>query len=259
MKKFLMSLFLIMSALNLTACSVVEDGQVGVKHTLGKIDDQPLGSGLHFVLPIFQHIEKWNVKKQEIKETANVPSSEGLMSTLDVSVIYRYTTESVTKIRKTIGTSPIETILQPYTRDAIRSVASGYPVKALYSEVGRNEIADKLESHLTEKLSDKGIDIEEVLLRDIKLPQAFTMSIEAKMKAEQESLQKEFDLIKAKKDAEIEVAKAEGVAEANKIISSSITPEYLRYKFIEQLNDANTDIIYVPTEANLPILEAARN
>ena len=63
----------------------------------------------------------------------------------------------------------------------------------------------------------------------------------------------------AKALADAEVIRAKGIAEANEIISGSITPEYLKYKFIEGLNDGNTEVIYVPTEANLPILEARDN
>jgi len=100
--------------------------------------------------------------------------------------------------------------------------------------------------------------IEDVLLRDVQIPEAFKASIETKLKTEQEALQKEFELQKAKKDAEIEVARAHGVAESNKIIADSISEEYLRYRFIEGLHDGNSEIIYVPTEANLPILEATR-
>ena len=60
----------------------------------------------------------------------------------------------------------------------------------------------------------------------------------------------------AEKLAEAEIIRAKGISEANKIISNSITNEYLKYKFIEGLNDGSTEVIYVPTEANLPILEA---
>lgn len=60
----------------------------------------------------------------------------------------------------------------------------------------------------------------------------------------------------AKLMAEAEVIRARGIADANKIIAGSITEEYIRYKFVEGLNDGNTEVIYVPTEANLPILEA---
>jgi len=56
--------------------------------------------------------------------------------------------------------------------------------------------------------------------------------------------------------AEAEVIRAQGIADANDIIAGSITEEYIRYKFVEGLNDGNTEVIYVPTEANLPILEA---
>jgi len=58
--------------------------------------------------------------------------------------------------------------------------------------------------------------------------------------------------------ADAEVIRAEGISKANEIIAGSITEEYIRYKFIEGLNDGNTEVIYVPTEANLPILEATR-
>jgi regulator of protease activity HflC (stomatin/prohibitin superfamily) len=60
----------------------------------------------------------------------------------------------------------------------------------------------------------------------------------------------------AKLKAEAEVIRAGGIAEANEIIAGSLTDEYIRYKFVEGLNDGNTEVIYVPTEANLPILEA---
>ena len=60
----------------------------------------------------------------------------------------------------------------------------------------------------------------------------------------------------AKLKAESEVIRAAGIAEANTIIGESITESYLKYRFIEGLNDGNTEVIYVPTEANLPILEA---
>jgi len=56
--------------------------------------------------------------------------------------------------------------------------------------------------------------------------------------------------------AEAEVLRAKGIAEANEIIADSLTNEYIKYKFVEGLNDGNTEVIYVPTEANLPILEA---
>ena len=133
-----------------------------------------------------------------------------------------------------------------------------YEVKALYSEQNRKEIGSKISAFLKEKLGPRGIEIQDILLRDVTLPAAFAQSIEVKLRTEQESLQKQFELIKAKKDAEIEVARAEGVAKSNEIIAGSITEGYLRYRWIEGLQTNQMQVVYVPTEANLPIMESMR-
>ena len=239
--------------------AAIDDGQVGVKADFGHIKNESLGAGWHFYLPMVSWIETWDIKTQEIKETAMVPSSEGLISQLDVSVIYNIPREQAVAVRKTIGMDYRETILEPYIREAIRNVVSGYAVKALFSDEGRKEIGENILAFLKGKLEPRGIIVQDVLLRDVRLPPSFAQSIEAKLRAEQESLQKEFELTKAKKDAEIEVARAEGVAKSNQIIANSISDNYLRYKWIEglQANDDMT-VIYVPTEANLPIMEAGR-
>ena len=238
--------------------AVVEDGEVGVKADFGHISDEALGPGWHWYTPIVSWIETWNVKTQEIKETAQVPSSEGLISQLDVSVIYNVPSDRAVAVRKTIGANYRSTILEPYVREAIRNVVSGYAVKSLFSDAGRKEIGENILKFLKSKLDQRGIIVQDVLLRDVRLPQSFAQSIEAKLRAEQESLQKEFELTKAKKDAEIEVARAEGVAKSNAIIADSISDNYLRYKWIEGLENNNLTVVYVPTEANLPIMEAGR-
>ena len=239
--------------------TMIEDGQVGVRADFGSIKDEPLGPGWHWYIPLFSWIETWDIKTQELKEVSNVPSSEGLISQLDVSVLYNIPSEHAVLVRKTIGSDYGNTVLEPYTREAIRNVVSGYAVKALFSDAGRKEIGENILAFLKEKLEPRRIVVQDVLLRDVRLPPTFAQSIEAKLRAEQESLQKEFELTKAKKDAEIEIARAQGVAKSNEIIAGSISENYLRYKWIEglQANDDMT-VIYVPTEANLPILEAGR-
>ena len=137
-------------------------------------------------------------------------------------------------------------------------MASGYQVKALFSDTERAEIGDRIKQILVKRLEPRGITIEDVLLRDVKLPPTFLQSIEAKLRSEQESLQKEFELEKAKKDAQIEVARAKGAAEANKIIAESLDPAYIQYLWVQGLQDGSSEVIYVPTETNLPVLEAVR-
>lgn len=260
MKRFVVVLLIAVSVFSLSGCGLVgiEDGEGGVKADFGKISDQPLDTGWHFFTIGVTWIEKWNVKTQEIKETANVPSSEGLISTLDISILYFVPKDKITFVRKTIGSDYKTTVLEPYIRESIRNVASGYEVKALYSDEGRNKIGKQMLAFLKEKLEPRGIMIQDVLLRDVRLPQAFSDSIQQKLRTEQEALQKQFELQKAEKDAEIAVAKAKGVAESNKIIAGSISDNYLRYLWIEGLQTSEKQIVYVPTEANLPIMEAGR-
>ncbi len=254
------TLLVLLCVLSTTSCvKVIEDGQVGIKISFGRIREAALNSGIHFYLPMVTYIENWNVKTLEIKEKARVPSSEGLISELDVSIIYNIDSVSAVKVRKTIGRNYETMVLQPYVRDAIRTVASGYPVKALFSDTGRTDISERILKLLQSKLSTRGISIQDVLLRDVTLPKTFLTSIESKLKAEQESLQKQFEIEKATKDAEIEVARARGVAEANKIIAESISSQYIQYLWVQGLNDGNSEVIYIPTEANIPILEATRN
>lgn len=260
MKKTILSILLLVSIFSFSGCAIqgIEDGETGVKATFGKIEDQPLATGWHIFFPVFSWIEVWNVKTQELKETASVPSSEGLISTLDVSILFNVPKDQVVHVRKTIGRYYGSTVLEPYVREAIRNTVSGYAVKALYSDAGRQEIGQKIHGFLKEKLTERGIVIQDVLLRDVRLPAVFSQSIELKLKTEQESLQKEFELVKAKKDAEIEVARAEGVAKSNTIIASSITESYLKYQWILGLKSNQMQVVYVPTEANLPIMEASR-
>lgn len=261
MKKLVQLFLLILSCMLLSGCVVqVEDGEVGVKNDFGHIRDEALNAGWHFFLPAVTRIELWNVKIQELKERALVPSSEGLISQLDMSILYQIPAQKASVVRKTIGPDYVTVVVEPYVREAIRNVASGYAVKALYSEAGRKEIGKNILDFLKGKLDEKGIMIQDVLLRDVNLPASFSQSIEMKLKAEQEALQKEFELQKARKDAEIEVAKAEGVAKANQIIGDSLknNDSYLKYLWIQALKDTKSQVIYVPTEAGLPILEASR-
>lgn len=250
-------IILLLVGIGLLSVTVVDDGEVGVKKTLGDYKDAELDTGVKIFVPLITSVEKVNVKKENVKETVSVPSREGLMVKLDASVIFRLKPQRASEIKQTVSGSIHETLVKPYIRNGIRDVASGYDAKAIYSEQGREEIANKLQVYLDDKLAEN-IIIEDVLLRDVKLPDRVTESIERKIDAEQRAQAKEFELQSAKKDAEIEVARAEGTAEANRIVGDSISKEYIQYKFIEGLNDGNTEVIYVPTEANIPIMEASR-
>jgi regulator of protease activity HflC (stomatin/prohibitin superfamily) len=243
----------------LVGCVIIEDGEVGVSKSFGSISDEPVGQGLKFQVPVALTYETWNVKLQEIKEAASVPSSEGLIVGLDASLLFRVVPGQAPQLRKEIGPSYVyvEKLIVPYFRNGLRDVVSGYPVKNIYSETGRQEIATKLATFLRENLTPRGIIVEDVLLRDVKLPQRFRESIEAKLTAEQKVQQKQFELEQARKDAEIEIARAEGAARAQEIVRSTLSNSYLHYLWIKTLNE-NPNVIYVATEDNMPIFKNVR-
>jgi regulator of protease activity HflC (stomatin/prohibitin superfamily) len=253
----LIALGLIIALTLISGCVVIEDGEVGVSKSFGTISDEPVGQGIVIQVPVVRIVETWNTKLQELKETAQVPSSEGLIVGLDTSLLFQVIADGAPQIRKTVGRNYGEILLVPYFRNAVRDVVSGYPVKNIYTEEGRKEIASKIKNFLVEKLEPQGIQIRDVLLRDVKLPTRFRESIEAKLTAEQQVQQKQFMLQQAKKDAEIEVARAKGAAEAQEIVRSTLSDSYLQYLWIKTLSE-NPNVIYVATEANLPIFKQTK-
>ena len=241
-----------------TACVIIEDGEVGILKSFGRIGDEPVPQGVTFVIPIVRQVETWNVKLQEYKEQATVPSSEGLIVGLDTSLLFQVDPERAPQIRKTVGTERIyyQTLVLPYFRNALRDIVAGYQVKNIYAEQGRAEIAAKIKQRLVDHLAPRGITVVDVLLRDVQLPQKFRDSIEAKLTAEQRVQQKQFELEQAEKDAQIEVARAKGAAQAQAIVRSTLSNAYLQYLWIKTLNE-NPNVIYVATEANMPIFKNA--
>jgi regulator of protease activity HflC (stomatin/prohibitin superfamily) len=240
-----------------TGCVVIEDGEVGVSKSFGDIKDEPVGQGIVIQVPVVRTVETWNVKLQELKETAQVPSSEGLIVGLDTSLLFQVQAASAPEIRKTIGWNYVDRLIIPYFRSALRDVVAGYPVKDIYADKGRREISAAVKESLIGSLQSRGIEIVDVLLRDVKLPERFKESIEAKLTAEQRVQQKQFELEQAVKEAEIEVARARGAAEAQQIVRSTLSDSYLQYLWIKTLNE-NPNVIYVATEANLPLFKNAK-
>ena len=211
-----------------------------------------MGQGVVIQVPIVRTVETWNVKLQEIKETAQVPSSEGLIVGLDSSLLCSGGAREAPEIRKTVGWNYVERVIVPYFRNGLRDVVSGYQVKRHLLRAGAEGDLRHSCSSSCENLEPRGIRVVDVLLRDVKLPQRFRESIEAKLTAEQKVQQKQFELEQARKDAEIEIARAEGAAQAQEIVRSTLSDSYLQYLWIKTLNE-NPNVIYVATEANMPI------
>lgn len=242
---------------------VIGAGQTGVVHLFGKVRDTELRSGIHLVNPLAR-VEKMSIRTEEFSmtkareggagDTLTVLTKEGLDVSLDLTVLHRLQEEKASDIFREVGLQYRDRIIRPIIRSAIRSTIAEFEAKDIYS-VKREEVAKKLRELITRDLEPRGITLEEVLLRDVSLPERLTESIQSKLTAEQEAQRYEFTLQTAKKEAERKRIEAEGQRDAQRIITSSLTPEYLHFKYIESLKD-RPGTIYVPTnpQSGLPLL-----
>lgn len=232
---------------------VVPAGYVGIVDFFGYVSPRPLNSGINFVNPLARVINM-SIRTQEDKETMSVPSKEGLNVALDVSVLYKLDPLKVVEVYKTIGSSYQDVILVPQYRAAARGVTVGHEAKALYTSE-RELLAQAIFDSLRQLVGERGIIIERVLLRAITLPPTVSAAIEQKLRAEQEAERMKFVLQKEQQEAERKRVEAGGIRDAQTIINQSLTSQYLQYLWINTLNQ-NPNVIYVATEANMPIFRA---
>ena len=241
------ALFIIFSFLR-----VVPAGTVGIVDLFGNVSTDYKNPGLNLVNP-FARLVIMNIKTEEETEVMNVPSKEGLSIDLDVTMLYRVKPEAATRIYKTVGMAYRRIIVSPQFRSACRGVTVNYEAKALYTS-SREEISHKIFSDLDGLLEERGIALDKVLLRSIRLPVMVSQAIEVKLRAEQEAEQMKFVLDKERKEAERKVIEADGIAKAQEIINRTLTAAYLQHEAIQaQLKMAgspNHTTVYIPSGDN---------
>jgi len=236
---------------------VVPAGHVGVKDLFGRVSSSVLSPGVRIVLP-FTRVIKMSVKTQEVKETAEVPSKEGLIMDLEGSLLYRLDPQKADDIYRTIGKNYQEIAVAPQIRSAIREITASYEAKVLYSAERERISRETLE--LFKKLAgDRGIIAEAVLLRKIGLPEVVANAIQEKLRREQESEQMKFVLQKETQEAERKRIEAQGIADFQKIVAAGISPALLEWKGIEATEklamSQNSKVVVIGSGKNgLPII-----
>lgn len=233
---------------------VVPAGHVGVVDLFGRVSPEPRQSGLTLVNPL-SRVVSISVRTQEDQETMSIPSKEGLNVALHISVLFRVAPEKAVEIYRTVGADYKEVILLPQVRAAVRGVTVAHDAKALYTSE-REALAQAIAEALRALIAGRGLLIERVLLRQIELPRTVAMAIEQKVKAEQEAERMRFVIQKETQEAERKRIEAVGIRDAQDIIAQSLTSAYLHYLWINTLNQ-NPNVIYVATEANMPLFRTA--
>jgi len=230
--KFLRIVGLIVLLILLFASTTsIPTGNVGVLTLFGRVTGDVLGEGIHLINPL-KSVQKLSVQTQSVKESANVPSNEGLILALDTSLLFRLDRNKAAEVYQTVGDNYVEKIVEPTLRSTIRGSTSSHPANALYTNA-RDLVQQQIQEELTKELARRGLIVEAVLLRDVQLPAMLKSSIEAKQQAEQDALRMNFILQKEKQEAERKRIEAQGIADFQKIVAQGISPQLLEWKGIE--------------------------
>jgi prohibitin 1 len=235
----------------------VGTGRVGVLTLFGRVDPQVLNEGIHLINPLKTNNEM-SIQTQTIKESASVPSSEGLVMNLDTSLIYHVNPDKAADVFQKIGANYEAVVVEPTLRAAIREATASHTANALYTGE-REMVAKQISEQLTVQLNLRGLVVESVLLRDIQLPQTLKTSIEAKQQAEQEALAMNFRLQKEKQEAERKRIEAAGIRDFQQIVAQGISTQLLEWKGIEATEllskSPNTKVVVIGNPKNgLPLI-----
>lgn len=238
----------------------IEAGHGGVLFRTfgGGIDtENTYGEGFHLIAP-WNKMIVYETRQQEVAEELNVLSSNGLEIRVDVSAWYLPLQHELGLLHGTIGTDYLNRVVIPSLRSSARSVIGRYTPEQIYS-TKRDAIQDEIFIETKKLLDDKHVQLNQILIRSIILPPTIKSAIEGKLKQEQESLEYEFKLQIAQKEAERQRIEADGKAIANKILSASITDKILMDKGIEATlrlaESTNTKIVVIGNSKNgMPLI-----
>ena len=253
---------------------IIQPGQVGVQVLFGHALPEVLGEGIHIVNPFVQ-VYRMSIRTQEytmsvVEEEGQVKrddsiealTKDGLTVKLDVTVWYRLDPSKAVQVYRTIGPNYVSVVVRPAIRTALRDAATHFNAVDIYSEK-RQEFVEMAEGEMKESIEPRGIIIERVLLRNVSLPDKVRQAIEEKLAAEQEAQKMQFVLEKERLEAERKRVEAQGLADAQRIINKTLTPQYLQYLYLTSLQklaeSQNTTFLIAPYDKNfLPLLNISK-
>ena len=247
----------------------IDAGEVGVKKLFGKVQNDVLPSGLHIINPLME-VTHMDIKTQNYTmsgmndegsstgadDAIRVLTSDGLEVTIDLTVLYKVLPVDAPKIVKETGLDYKDKIVRPLTRTKIRDNAVYYEAVALYS-TKRDEFQDRIFKSIDDDFKKRGLILEQLLVRNITLPQSVKTTIEQKISAEQEAQKMQFVLQKETQEAERKRVEAQGIADYQRIISLGLTDRQLQYESIQaqlELAKSQNAKVIILGKGNTPII-----
>ncbi len=258
----------------LTSCIVqIDAGQIGVKKLFGKVQNEVIGSGLHFVNPLLE-IEKMDIKTQNYTmsgvqdegtqsndDAIRVLTADGLEVTIDLTVLYKLLPTDAPKIIRETGLDYTDKIVRPLTRTKIRDNAVYYEAVQLYS-TKRDEFQQRIFTSIDADFKKRGLILEQLLVRNISLPPSVRTTIELKISAEQDAQKMQFVLQKETQEAERKRVEAQGIADYQRIINTGLTDKQIQYESIKaqlELAKSPNSKVIIMGRGNTPIILDGKN
>ena len=244
--------FLLIALGVFTSCIVqIDAGKIGTQSLFGKVDNTVLRSGLHLINPMMD-VNQIDVRTQNYTMSAvhdegdkqgddaiKVLTSDGLEVVIDLTVLYRIQAAEAPKLVKETGLDFKDKIVRPITRTKIRDNAVYYTAIDLYS-VKRDEFQNRIFKDIEVSFKSRGLELEQLLVRNITLPNRVKAVIEEKIGAEQEAQKMFFVLQKEKQEAERKRVEAQGIADYQRIINTGLTDNQLQYEQIKAMKEIAT-------------------
>jgi regulator of protease activity HflC (stomatin/prohibitin superfamily) len=220
---------------------------------MGKIYSE----GFNWHLP-WNNIFVYKIQLDERREDLHVLSADGASIGLEVTVWFRPLYEKLDSLQVTVGPDYYNVAVAPALRGVARAVVGKYKPEEIYSSK-REEIAHEIVTQMKSLMKDKFISIENIIIRNIVLPDKISQAINAKLEASQEAEKMEFILQKETQEAERKRIEAKGIADFQKIVASGVTPSLLTWKGIEATQklaeSPNTKvIIFGNSKDGLPVI-----
>ena len=198
----------------------VPAGHVKVATLFGQVQEKVYREGLHFVNPLLSWHE-YDVRQKTLKfDSMGVPSQDQLISFFDVSLQYRLDGTKAPEIKKNTGsaTDMVDIHVIPYFRSVMREQGKKVQnAEEFYSESVQAAMQSDMEEALRSKLSPIGVEMQEILIRNVVLPQFIAQAVEDKKRREQEAEKQKAELKRFSTEQEQKIATANAEFEAAKL------------------------------------------
>jgi len=209
---------------------IVPPGEVAIKTRLGAIVDS-YSEGLHFKLPMLESVTKFSIQIQRANIKTQAFSKDLQTMNALLVVNHRIQKETAISIYRNLGPEYVDNIVNPAVQEVFKAIAARYSAEKVISE--RNELVNEINNEVKDRLTKKEIIVTDISVVDLDFTEQFLKAVEDKQVADQQAQMAGKLVEKAKRDAEQQIAKSRGEAEALRMQREQVTPSLIELRKVD--------------------------